>query len=202
MSCLYIFQRSAAEAGCGFHPDRPLAYLSFSCVSFFGFSSDHHFSSPALLFVLPPSLHSFVDPLGLHHQSLDQHPRESPLPHLLYHLSVLPLQPACVKRTNSLKLQPRTLISGHISQILTLLHWPSCKIQNRIENILLIYKALNGQAPAYLKNLTVPYYPTWTLHSQDKGLLSQSMFLMKMAYIINEGTRCFHIYKHAITGYF
>ena len=37
--------------------------------------------------------------------------------------------------------------------------------------LLLNYKALNGQAPSYLKELIVPYYPSRRLNSQNAGLL-------------------------------
>ena len=37
--------------------------------------------------------------------------------------------------------------------------------------LLLTFKALNDQAPSYLKELIVPYVPTRTLRSQHAGLL-------------------------------
>ena len=56
----------------------------------------------------------------------------------------------------------------HISPVLA-----SLPVKFRIEfKILpLTYKALHGQAPSYLKELIVPYYPTRTLRSLNAGLL-------------------------------
>uniref|UniRef100_A0A3Q3F3D0 Reverse transcriptase domain-containing protein n=1 Tax=Labrus bergylta TaxID=56723 RepID=A0A3Q3F3D0_9LABR len=65
----------------------------------------------------------------------------------------------------------RTRKRDHITPVLTSLHW--LPIQSRIEFkiLLLTYKALNGQAPSYLKELLVPYCPSRTLRSQNAGLL-------------------------------
>ena len=52
-----------------------------------------------------------------------------------------------------------------------MLHWLPVKSRIEFKILLLTYKALNGQAPSYLKELIVPYYPTRTLHSQNAGLL-------------------------------
>jgi len=58
----------------------------------------------------------------------------------------------------------------HISQVLASLHWLSVKF--RIEfKILLTHKALNDQAPSYLKDLIVRYFPNTALRSQTAGLL-------------------------------
>ena len=64
----------------------------------------------------------------------------------------------------------RTRKRDHISPVLASLHWLPVKF--RIEfKILLTYKALHGQAPSYLTELIVPYYPTRTLRSLNAGLL-------------------------------
>ena len=47
----------------------------------------------------------------------------------------------------------------------------SIKFRVRFKILLLTYKALNDQAPSYLKELIEPYYPSRTLHSQNEGLL-------------------------------
>ena len=57
----------------------------------------------------------------------------------------------------------------HISPVLASLHW--LPVQFRIEFKILTYKALHGQAPSYLKELIVPYYPTGTLRFLNAGLL-------------------------------
>ena len=59
----------------------------------------------------------------------------------------------------------------HITPVLASLHWlhPQFRIQFKI--LLLTYKALNGQAPSYLKDLVLPYHPNRPLRSQNTGLL-------------------------------
>ncbi|TKS71954.1 hypothetical protein D9C73_006029 [Collichthys lucidus] len=64
-----------------------------------------------------------------------------------------------------------TKIRDHISPILASLHWLPVKSRIEFKIILLTYKALHGQAPSYLKELIVPYYPSRTLRSQDAGFL-------------------------------
>ena len=65
----------------------------------------------------------------------------------------------------------RTHRRDHITPVLASLHW--LPVQSRIEfkTLLLTYKALHGQAPSYLRELIVPYYPARSLRSQDAGLL-------------------------------
>ncbi|KAK0136277.1 hypothetical protein N1851_027827 [Merluccius polli] len=60
---------------------------------------------------------------------------------------------------------------GHISPVLASLHWLPVKFRIEFKILLLNYKALHGQAPSYLKELIVPYYPTRTLCSLNAGLL-------------------------------
>ncbi|XP_078025737.1 uncharacterized protein LOC144463844 [Epinephelus lanceolatus] len=59
----------------------------------------------------------------------------------------------------------------HISPVLASLHWLPVKSRIEFKILLLTYKALNGQAPSYLRELIVPYYPTRTLCSENAGLL-------------------------------
>ncbi|XP_051234107.1 galanin receptor type 1b isoform X2 [Dicentrarchus labrax] len=59
----------------------------------------------------------------------------------------------------------------HISPVLATLHWLPIKCRIEFKILLLTYKALHGQAPSYLKELIVPYYPTRTLRSLNAGLL-------------------------------
>ena len=59
----------------------------------------------------------------------------------------------------------------HISPVLASLHWLPVKFRIEFKILLLTYKALHGQAPSYLKELIVPYYPTRTLRSLNAGLL-------------------------------
>ncbi|XP_070840477.1 uncharacterized protein, partial [Chaetodon trifascialis] len=65
----------------------------------------------------------------------------------------------------------KTRKRDHISPILATLHWLPVKFRMEFKILLLTYKAINGQAPSYLKELIVPYCPTRTLRSQNAGLL-------------------------------
>ena len=69
------------------------------------------------------------------------------------------------------RLLTRTRKRDHISPVLASLHWLPVKSRIEFKILLLTYKAVNGQAPSYLKELIVPYYPTRTLRSQNAGLL-------------------------------
>ena len=55
--------------------------------------------------------------------------------------------------------------------MLASLHWLPVKARIEFKILLLTYKALNDQAPSYLKELIVPYCPARTLRSQNAGLL-------------------------------
>ena len=50
----------------------------------------------------------------------------------------------------------------HISPSLASLHWLPVKYRIEFKTLLLTYKALNGQAPQYLKELINPYKPNRT----------------------------------------
>ncbi len=65
----------------------------------------------------------------------------------------------------------RTKMRDHITPVLASLHWLPVKYRIELKILLLTYKALNDQAPSYLKELIVPYYPTRALRSQDADLL-------------------------------
>ncbi len=65
----------------------------------------------------------------------------------------------------------RTRIRDHITAVLASLHWLPVKYRIQFKILLLTYEALTDQAPSFLKELTVPYYPTRTLRSQDADLL-------------------------------
>ena len=62
---------------------------------------------------------------------------------------------------------------SHITPALATLHWLPVKRRIDFKITLLVYKALNGQAPAYIADLLQPYDPPWKLRSADKQLLSQ-----------------------------
>ena len=59
----------------------------------------------------------------------------------------------------------------HITPVLASLHWLPVKSRIEFKILLLTYKALNDQAPSYLKELVVRYYPTRALRSENAELL-------------------------------
>lgn len=74
----------------------------------------------------------------------------------------------------------------HITPVLRQLHW--LPIQQRIEFkcLVLVFKCLEGSAPAYLSELLLPYEPTRDLRSRSRCLLQQPTYNL-VAY----GKRCF-----------
>ena len=59
----------------------------------------------------------------------------------------------------------------HITPVLVDLHWLPVKQRIDFKILLLTYKALNGLAPAYIRELLTPYTPVRTLRSMDNNLL-------------------------------
>ena len=59
----------------------------------------------------------------------------------------------------------------HITPVLVDLHWLPVKQRIDSKILLLTYKALNGLAPAYIRELLTPYIPARTLRSMDNNLL-------------------------------
>ena len=59
----------------------------------------------------------------------------------------------------------------HITPVLVDLHWLPVKQRIDFKILLLTYKALNGLAPAYIRELLTPYIPARTLRSMDNNLL-------------------------------
>ncbi len=65
----------------------------------------------------------------------------------------------------------RTRTYGHISPILSTLHWLPIKHCIDFKILLITYKALNGLAPQYLSELLPHYSPPCPLRSQTSGHL-------------------------------
>ena len=59
----------------------------------------------------------------------------------------------------------------HITPVLVDLHWLPVKQRIDFKILLLTYKALNGLAPAYIRELLTPYIHARTLRSMDNNLL-------------------------------
>ena len=66
---------------------------------------------------------------------------------------------------------PRLHKFSHIAPALATLHWLPANRWIDFKIALLVYKALNGQAPAYIADLLQPYNPPRKLRSADKQLL-------------------------------
>ena len=62
---------------------------------------------------------------------------------------------------------------SHITPALATIHWLPANRRIDFKIALLVYKALNGQAPAYIADLLQPYDPPRKQRSADKQLLSQ-----------------------------
>ena len=60
----------------------------------------------------------------------------------------------------------------HINPALVDLHWLPVKQRIDFKILLLTYKALNGLAPAYMRELLIPYSPKRTLRSTENHLLT------------------------------
>ena len=60
----------------------------------------------------------------------------------------------------------------HITPVLVDLHWLPVKQRIDFKIILLTCKALNGLAPAYMRELLIPYSPKFTLRSMENHLLT------------------------------
>ena len=63
--------------------------------------------------------------------------------------------------------------------VLIKLHWLPIKFRIQFKVLLLVYKALNGLAPKYIKELFVPYKPRRHLRSEAKGLLDEPRTRLK-----------------------
>ena len=59
----------------------------------------------------------------------------------------------------------------HITSTLVKLHWLPIRKRIEFKILLLTWKALNGLAPSYIKQLLTPYSPSRTLRSSSKFLL-------------------------------
>ena len=59
----------------------------------------------------------------------------------------------------------------HVSFYYTEVHWLPVKQRINFKVLLLVFKCIIGEAPAYLSNLLTPYHPNRTLRSSDQSLL-------------------------------
>ncbi len=59
----------------------------------------------------------------------------------------------------------------HVTPILMSLHWLPVNFRIQLKILVIVYKALQGQAPSYIKELLKPNSTSSTLRSYDKDLL-------------------------------
>ena len=59
----------------------------------------------------------------------------------------------------------------HVTPLLKQLHWLPVEQRITFKVLLLVFKCLNGKAPAYLSELLEVYVPPRSLRSASKGLL-------------------------------
>uniref|UniRef100_A0A0E9XEA4 Uncharacterized protein n=1 Tax=Anguilla anguilla TaxID=7936 RepID=A0A0E9XEA4_ANGAN len=69
------------------------------------------------------------------------------------------------------KLLTRSPKRSHVMPILKSLHWLPIKFRIHFKILVIVYRALHGQAPVYIKELLQPYKPSRNLRSSDQGLL-------------------------------
>ena len=90
-------------------------------------------------------------------------------------------------QNSAARIVSRTRKYEHITPVLIKLHWLPIKFRIQFKVLLLVYKALNGLAPKYIKELLVPYKPKRHLRSEAKGLLDEPRTRLKF------GDRAFSI---------
>ncbi len=76
----------------------------------------------------------------------------------------------------------------HVPPILASLHWLPVHFRVQFKILLFIFKALNNQAPSYLKVLLIPLSTTRYLRSTDRALLSVPHSRLK-----TKGNRAFSV---------
>ncbi len=69
------------------------------------------------------------------------------------------------------RLSTRSSEMTHITPILSSLHWLPIKFRIHFKVLVFTYRALHGQAPAYISDLLHPYVTSRSLRSSDQGLL-------------------------------
>lgn len=69
------------------------------------------------------------------------------------------------------RLLTRSKKSCHITPILASLHWLPVQFRIQFKVLVFTYRAIHGQAPAYISDLTHPYRTSRSLRSSDQGLL-------------------------------
>ena len=82
-------------------------------------------------------------------------------------------------QNSAARLLTKTKRREHISPVLANLHWLPVTFRIDFKVLLLIYKAINGTGPNYIKNSLVHYVPPRTLRSSTTGLLKVPNYSLK-----------------------
>ncbi|XP_033747064.1 uncharacterized protein LOC117332287 [Pecten maximus] len=69
------------------------------------------------------------------------------------------------------RLVTRTRKRDHITHVLMSLHWLPVEYRFQYKMLMYTYKALNGLAPMYLRDLVTPYVPSRSLRSEHENYL-------------------------------
>ena len=91
-------------------------------------------------------------------------------------------------QNHAARMVSRTRKFDHIQPVLQKLHWLPVRARINFKVDLLTYKALNGQAPEYIRDLLTPYSPARSLRSGDKNLL-----VIPRSHMKTYGDRCFSV---------
>lgn len=75
---------------------------------------------------------------------------------------------------------------SHITPLLIKLHWLPIHYRVHFKILVLAYRALNDQAPFYIRELLQPYVPSRSLRCSDQGLL-----VTKKTWLKTKGDRAF-----------
>ena len=81
------------------------------------------------------------------------------------------LKPLQLVQNAAARILTRKKCFEHITPVLASLHWLPIKFRIEFKVLVITFKALNGLAPPYLKDLLHPYIPARTLRSQNAGLI-------------------------------
>ena len=69
------------------------------------------------------------------------------------------------------RLLTRSIKTCHITPILSALHWLPVHLRTQFQVLVFTYRAVHGQAPAYVNDLIHPHSTTRALRSSEQGLL-------------------------------
>ena len=109
---------------------------------------------------------------------------------LLYKLPKTTLNKLQTVQNTAARIITKTSCASHITPVLKELHWLPVESRVQYKILTLTYKALNGQAPAYLAKIAIRQYrPSRALRSQENAL----RLVQPMRKTVTYGDRCFYV---------